>query len=423
MLDPQLLRNELDSVAARLARRGMQLDSGRFTALEQQRKAVQVRVQELQHERNARSRDIGRAKAQGEDVDSLMAGIARLGDELRAAEAELARIQEELSALLLGMPNLPDDSVPDGRDENDNVELRRWSEPPRFDFEPRDHVALGEGLGMLDFGAAAAVAGARFVTLNGPLARLQRALIQFMLDLHTGEHGYREVYVPYVVNAEALTGTGQLPKFEEDLFALRDTPYYLIPTAEVPVTNLVRESIIEAAALPLKFVAHTPCFRSEAGSYGKDTRGMIRQHQFEKVELVQIVAPDASTVAHEELTAHAEEVLKRLGLPFRTMALCAGDLGFSARRTYDIEVWLPAQQCYREISSCSNFGDFQARRMQARWRPGDGRKPEPVHTLNGSGLAVGRTLLAIMENFQDERGRIHVPAALHPYMGGIQVIG
>jgi seryl-tRNA synthetase len=423
MLDPQLLRNELDTVAARLARRGVQLDVDRISALEQQRKLVQIRVQELQHERNARSRDIGRAKAQGEDVDTLKAGIARLGDELRAAETELEDIQRELSALLLGIPNLPDDSVPDGRDENDNVELRRWGTPPDFAFEPRDHVALGESLGMLDFGAAAALAGARFVTLNGPLARLQRALIQFMLDLHATEHGYREVYVPYLVNADALTGTGQLPKFEADLFALRDSPYYLIPTAEVPVTNLVRDSIIEAGQLPLKFVAHTPCFRSEAGSYGKDTRGMIRQHQFEKVELVQIVEPETSQAAHEELTAHAEEVLKRLGLPFRTVALCAGDLGFSARKTYDIEVWLPAQQRYREISSCSNFGDFQARRMQARWRPGDGRKPEPVHTLNGSGLAVGRTLLAIMENFQDAQGRIHVPEALHPYMGRLQFIG
>ena len=424
MLDPHLLRNELDTVATRLARRGVRLDADRFSTLEQRRKDVQVRVQELQHERNARSRDIGRAKAQGEDVDSLKAGVARLGDDLAGAEAELERIREELSALLLGIPNLPDDAVPDGRDENDNVELRRWGSPGTFDFAPQDHVALGERLGMLDFAAAAAVAGARFTTLNGPLARLHRALIQFMLDLHTGEHGYREVYVPYLVNAAALTGTGQLPKFEEELFALRgDSPYYLIPTAEVPVTNLVRERIIEAAELPLKFVAHTPCFRSEAGSYGKDTRGMIRQHQFEKVELVQIVAPEASEQAHEALTAHAETVLKRLELPFRTVALCAGDLGFAARRTYDIEVWLPAQNCYREISSCSNFGAFQARRMQARWRPGDGRKPEPVHTLNGSGLAVGRTLVAIMENFQDGEGRIHVPAALRPYMGGVAVIG
>lgn len=424
MLDPHLLRNELETVAARLARRGVRLDVERLAELEAARKETQVRAQALQQERNTRSRDIGRAKAQGGDIEALKAGIARLGDELAAAEAELETIQQELNALLLAIPNLPDDAVPDGRDENDNVELRRHGEPPRFAFAPSDHVALGERLGMLDFAAAAGIAGARFVTMSGPLARLQRALIQFMLDLHTGEHGYRECYVPYLANATALTGTGQLPKFEEDLFALRtEPPLYLIPTAEVPLTNLVRERILEAGELPLRLVAHTPCFRSEAGSYGKDTRGMIRQHQFEKVELVQIVAPERSPEALEELTAHAEEVLKRLGLAFRTVALCAGDLGFSARRTYDIEVWLPAQDRYREISSCSSFGDFQARRLQARWRPADGRKPEPVHTLNGSGLAVGRTLLAIMENFQDEAGRIHVPPALHPYMAGTTVIG
>ncbi|MDR2877680.1 MAG: serine--tRNA ligase [Chromatiales bacterium] len=424
MLDPQLLRNELETVAVKLARRGVQLDIERLTALERARKETQVRAQSLQQERNTRSRDIGKAITQGGDVDALKAGVARLGDELSAAEAELESIQNELNALQLAIPNLPDDAVPDGRDERDNVELRRHGEPPRFSFEVRDHVALGECLGMLDFAAAAGIAGARFATMSGPLARLQRALIQFMLDLHTGAHGYRECYVPYLANTAALTGTGQLPKFEEDLFALGTEPrLYLIPTAEVPLTNLVRERILEASELPLRLVAHTPCFRSEAGSYGKDTRGMIRQHQFEKVELVQIVAPDQSAAALEELTAHAETVLKQLGLAFRTVALCAGDLGFSSRRTYDIEVWLPAQQCYREISSCSSFGDFQARRMQARWRPTDGRKPEPVHTLNGSGLAVGRTLLAIMENFQDEEGRIHVPSVLHSYMAGMTVIG
>jgi seryl-tRNA synthetase len=424
MLDPHLLRTELDTVAARLARRGVRLDVGRLAALEDARKEVQVRAQALQQERNTRSRDIGRAKAQGGDVEALKAGIADLGEQLAAAESELERIQGELTALLLAVPNMPHDAVPDGADERDNVELRRWNEPPRFGFAPQDHVALGERLGMLDFAAAAGIAGSRFVTMSGPLARLHRALTQFMLDLHTGEHGYRECYVPYIANAEALTGTGQLPKFEEDLFALRtESRYYLIPTAEVPLTNLVRERILEAEELPLKLVAHTPCFRSEAGSYGKDTRGMIRQHQFEKVELVQIVAPDRSEAALEELTAHAETVLQRLGLAYRTMALCAGDLGFAANRTYDIEVWLPAQDRYREISSCSSFGAFQARRMQARWRPAGGRKPEPVHTLNGSGLAVGRTLLAVLENFQDGQGRVHVPAVLHPYMGGVTVIG
>lgn len=424
MLDPHLLRSELETVAAKLARRGMRLDVDRLAALENARKEVQVRAQALQQERNTRSRDIGRAKAQGEDIETLKAGIAELGDQLAAAEAELERIQGDLNALLLAVPNMPHDAVPDGADERDNVELRRRGEPPRFGFAPQDHVALGERLGMLDFAAAAGIAGSRFVTMSGPLARLHRALTQFMLDLHTGEHGYRECYVPYIANAEALTGTGQLPKFEEDLFALRtESPFYLIPTAEVPLTNLVRERILEADELPLKLVAHTPCFRSEAGSYGKDTRGMIRQHQFEKVELVQIVSPDRSEEALEELTAHAETVLQRLGLAYRTVALCAGDLGFAANRTYDIEVWLPAQDRYREISSCSSFGDFQARRMQARWRPAGGRKPEPVHTLNGSGLAVGRTLLAVLENFQDEQGRVHVPAVLHPYMGGVTVIG
>lgn len=424
MIDSQLLRSDAQGVAARLARRGQVPDVGHLVALDERRRALQTQVQALQHERNEHSREIGRARARGEDAEALLASVSRIGERLRDAEAELEVVQRDHGAALLELPNLPDDDIPDGRDEKDNVELRRWGEPPVHAFTPKDHVALGEALGLLDAAAAARIAGARFVTLAGPLARLQRALTQFMLDLHTGEHGYREVYVPYLANAEALIGTGQLPKFEADLFALKGDPaWYLIPTAEVPVTNLVRERILEADELPLKFVAHTPCFRSEAGSYGRDTRGMIRQHQFEKVELVQVVPPEASQKAHEELTAHAENVLRRLGLPFRTVILCAGDLGFAARRTYDLEVWLPAQSRYREISSCSNFGAFQARRMRARWRPERGGRPEPVHTLNGSGLAVGRTLVAIMENFQDEKGRIHIPEALQPYMGGVSVIG
>ncbi len=423
MLDPQLIRNELDATARRLARRGVTLDIVPLAELEAARKAAQVRTEELQHERNSRSKAIGQAKAAGEDIAPLRDAVAELGAQLDAAKAELERIQGDLHALLLTIPNLPDVDVPDGKDEHDNVEIRRRGTPPAFDFTPRDHVDVGEGLGLLDFEAAAKLAGARFTTLYGPLARLHRALIQFMLDLHTGEHGYREVYVPYLVNAEALVGTGQLPKFEHDLFAIRgELPLYLIPTAEVPVTNLLRDEIVEANALPLKFVAHTPCFRSEAGTYGKDTRGMIRQHQFEKVELVQAVRPEDSAEALEQLTAHAETVLERLGLPFRTIALCSGDLGFAAAKTYDIEVWLPAQQTYREISSCSNFGDFQARRMQARWRRPDTRKPELLHTLNGSGLAIGRTLVAILENCQDRDGRVHVPEVLHPWMGGTTII-
>ncbi len=423
MLDPHSLRTDLEAVARGLARRGVTLDIARLGDLENARKAVQVRTESLQHERNSRSKAIGEAKAHGKDIAPLRAAIADLGAQLDAAKDELERIQADLHAILLGIPNLPDPKTPDGADERDNVEIRRWGTPPAFDFPPRDHVDVGEGLGLLDFEAAAKLAGSRFSTLYGPLARLHRALIQFMLDLHTGEHGYREVYVPYLVNADALVGTGQLPKFEHDLFAIRgDLPFYLIPTAEVPVTNLLRDAIVEAEDLPLKFVAHTPCFRSEAGSYGKDTRGMIRQHQFEKVELVQLVRPEDSAGAHEQLTAHAEEILKRLGLPFRTVALCAGDLGFAAAKTYDIEVWLPAQQTYREISSCSNFGDFQARRLQARWRRPDTRKPELLHTLNGSGLAVGRALVAILENCQDRDGQVHVPEALHPWMGGVTVI-
>jgi seryl-tRNA synthetase len=437
MLDPYLIRNDLDATAQRLARRGVQLPVEVLARLEEARKTAQVHTQELQQKRNACSKAIGMAKARGEDAAPLMAEVGTLGDQLQEAERRLEEIQAELNGVLLGIPNVPHASVPDGRDERDNVELRRSGEPPVFDFSPCDHVDLGDRLGLLDFESAAKITGSRFATLAGPLARLHRALIQFMLDLHTSEHGYREVYVPYLVNADSLTGTGQLPKFEQDLFRIQrpeakdqaaqedlgDRRLYLIPTAEVPVTNLVRDVIIEADDLPRKYVCHTPCFRSEAGSYGKDTRGMIRQHQFEKVELVQIVRPEDSYETLEQLTGHAETVLKRLGLPFRTVALCAGDMGFSAAKTYDIEVWLPGQQRYREISSCSNFEDFQARRMQARWRRPQAKKPELVHTLNGSGLAVGRTLVAIMENFQDREGRIHIPAVLHPYMGGVTVIG
>ncbi len=423
MLDPKLLRTDLEAVAANLARRGFRLDTERLRELEARRKALQVRTQELQKERNARSRRIGQAKAQGEDIQPLLAEVGRLGDELKQAEAELAAVQAELREIQLGIPNLLDDSVPDGADESDNVELRRWGEPPAFDFTPRDHVDLGEALDGLDFEAAARIAGSRFAVMRGAVARLHRALIQFMLDLHTGEHGYREVYVPYLVNADSLYGTGQLPKFEADLFKVEsEHGFYLIPTAEVPVTNLARDEILPAEALPLRLVAHTPCFRSEAGSYGRDVRGLIRQHQFEKVELVQLVRPEDSAAAHEALTGHAEAVLQRLGLPYRVVVLCAGDTGFSAAKTYDLEVWLPGQGRYREISSCSNFRDFQARRMQARWRNPDTGKPELLHTLNGSGLAVGRTLVAVLENYQRADGSVVVPEVLRNYMNGLEVI-
>jgi seryl-tRNA synthetase len=421
MLDPRLLRSELETTARQLARRGFTLDTAELAGLEERRKTIQVRTQELQAERNALSKQIGQAKAKGEDTAPIMARVADLGDRLKQSEAELASLQAKLDEIALGIPNIPHESVPEGRDENANAEVRRWGEPRAFDFTPKDHVDVGSALDMLDFDAAAKIAGARFAVLKGPLARLHRALIQFMLDLHTREHGYTEVYVPYLVNAESLKGTGQLPKFEVDLFRVQsDPPYYLIPTAEVPVTNLVRDTIVPAEKMPLRFVCHTPCFRSEAGSYGKDTRGMIRQHQFEKVEMVQVVRPADSYRALEELTGHAEKVLQLLGLPYRVMALCAGDMGFSAAKTYDIEVWLPAQNRYREISSCSNFEAFQARRMLARWRNPESGKPELVHTLNGSGLAVGRTLVAIMENFQRPDGGIDVPAALRPYLGGIE---
>ncbi|MCW9059121.1 MAG: serine--tRNA ligase [Gammaproteobacteria bacterium] len=423
MLDPKRIRTELDTVATELARRGYSLETARLEALEQRRKDLQVRTQELQAERNSRSKNIGKAKAAGEDIAPLLKEVEGLGEQLKVAEQELTNLQQELDDILMGIPNIPHSSVPDGKDETANQEVRRWGEPHKFDFEIKDHVDLGEDLGLLDFAAAAKISGARFSVLRGTLARLHRALIQFMLDTHTGEHGYQEVYVPYLVNTDSLRGTGQLPKFEEELFATRgENPYYLIPTAEVPVTNLVRDEIVAAEQMPLRYVAHTPCFRSEAGSHGKDTRGMIRQHQFEKVELVQIVAPDQSYAALEALTGHAETILQKLGIPYRVMALCAGDMGFSAAKTYDLEAWIPSQDCYREISSCSNFESFQARRMQARWRNPDTGKPELVHTLNGSGLAVGRTLVAILENYQQADGSVEIPAVLRPYLGGMERI-
>ncbi len=421
MLDPRLLRTDLDRVAEQLARRGLVLDKGRIESLESERKGLQIEVQELQNRRNTRSKAIGKAKAAGEDIQPLLAEVSDLGRRLKSAETRLGEIQDEVAAIGLELPNLPDASVPDGRDESANREERRWGEPPVFDFTPKDHVDLGAANGWMDFDLASKVTGSRFVVLSGAIARLHRALIQFMLDVHTSEHGYTETYVPYLVNAESLQGTGQLPKFAADLFKVPgERDLYLIPTAEVPVTNLVRDLILEAATMPRKWVAHTPCFRSEAGSYGKDTRGMIRQHQFEKVELVQAVRPEASLQALEELTGHAESILERLGLAYRRVTLCTGDLGFSARKTYDLEVWLPGQQAYREISSCSNFGDFQARRLQARWRNPETGKPELVHTLNGSGLAVGRTLVAVLENYQQADGSIGIPHVLQPYMGGLE---
>ena len=422
MLDPRLFRTELDFVTEQLARRSFTFNPEAYVALEARRKDVQVKTQDLQNERNSRSKAIGQAKAKGEDVQPLLDQVQHLGDELKAAETQLADIQQDMDALMAGIPNLLDASVPAGKSEEFNVELSRWGDVPSFDFEAKDHVDLGAKLGM-DFELGAKIAGARFVVLNGALARLQRAIIQFMLDTHTDQHGYSETYVPYLVNADSLRGTGQLPKFEADLFkASADPALYLIPTAEVPVTNIVRDVIIDAKALPLKFVCHSPCFRSEAGAYGRDVRGMIRQHQFEKVELVQIVQPELAELAHEQLTEHAENILKLLKLPYRKMLLCAGDTGFSAAKTYDLEVWLPGQGAYREISSCSHFKDFQARRLQARWRNPETGKPELVHTINGSGLAAGRTLIAIMENYQDAQGHIHIPEALLPYMGNISVI-
>ena len=423
MIDPRLLRNDLPGTAAALKRRGFLLDTAAYSKLEESRKELQTGMEQLRNERNARSKEIGMAKGKGQDTAPLMAQVGDLGAKLKAAEEDFAKVEAELESVQLGLPNLLHESVPDGPDESANKEVRRWGEPKTFAFKPKDHVDLGAARGLLDAETAAKLTGARFTVLNGPLARLHRALIQFMLDLHTTEHGYSEVYVPYMVNAASMRGTGQLPKFEQDLFHVSgEHRYYLIPTAEVPVTNQARDVIQEATTLPRRYTAHTPCFRAEAGAAGKDTRGMIRQHQFEKVELVQMVKPADSFAALEELTGHAEQVLKRLELPYRVMALCGGDIGFAAAKTYDLEVWLPSEGRYREISSCSNCTDFQARRMQARWRNPETGKPELLHTLNGSGVAVGRALIAIMENFQDEQGRIHVPFALHPYMGGISVI-
>jgi seryl-tRNA synthetase len=423
MLDPKLLRSDPAGIAANLARRGFTLDVARLGALEETRKKWQIRADELRNERNVHAKSVGKAKAQGQDIAPLLKQTETLGAQLAEAEAELAKVQAELDALVLSIPNTLHESVPNGRDETANQELRRWGEPRPLGFKARDHVELGEKLRMMDFAAAGKISGARFTVLTGALARMQRALIQFMLDLHTSEHGYRETYVPYLVNSQALVGTGQLPKFEGDQFAVRgESGLFLIPTAEVPVTNLIRDSIVEADALPMRFVAHTPCFRSEAGSYGKDTRGMIRQHQFEKVELVHMVRPQDSYAEHEVLTRHAEEVLKRLQLPYRVVALCSGDVGFGAAKTYDLEVWLPGQNAYREISSCSNYEAFQARRMQARWRNPETGKPEPLHTLNGSGVAAGRALVAVMENNQQADGSILVPEALRSYMAGLEVI-
>ena len=422
MLDPQLLRTQLETVQAALKRRGFELDTATLARLEAARKQYQTATESLQAERNRRSKAIGEAKARGEDIDAVRADVARLGEELKSNQSLLEQAQEELEAFALGLPNLPDASLPDGLNEEANREERRWGTPREFDFTPRDHVELGEILAGIDFEAGARIAAARFAVLSGEVARMQRALIQFMLDIHTREHGYREVYVPFLVNARSMRGTGQLPKFKEDLFEIPTQGFFLIPTAEVPVTNLVQDTILEDAQMPARYVCHSPCFRSEAGSYGRDTRGMIRQHQFEKVELVQMVRPQDSWRAHEELTGHAEVILQRLNLPYRVMTLCTGDVGFSSAKTYDLEVWLPAQQNYREISSCSNFLDFQARRLKARWRNPETGKPELLHTLNGSGLAVGRTLIAVMENYQQADGSVTVPEALRPYMGGLEAL-
>lgn len=423
MIDPKLLRTDLEGTARALKRRGFILDTAGYSVLENQRKKLQTDMEQLRNERNARSKEIGMAKGKGQDTAPLMAQVGDLGAKLKAAEDDFAKVEAELETVHLGLPNLLHESVPDGVDESGNQEIRRWGTPKKFSFKPKDHVDLGETRGLMDAEMAAKVTGARFTILHGPLAKLHRALIQFMLDLHTSEHGYSEVYVPYMVNAASMRGTSQLPKFEEDLFAVQgEHRYFLIPTAEVPVTNMARDAIQEAASLPRRYAAHTPCFRAEAGAAGKDTRGMIRQHQFEKVELVQMVRPQDSFQALEELAGHAEKVLQKLELPYRVVALCGGDIGFAAAKTYDLEVWLPSQDRYREISSCSNCTDFQARRMQARWRNPETGKPELLHTLNGSGVAVGRALIAIMENCQDEEGRIHVPSALHRYMGGVTVI-
>ncbi|NND81197.1 MAG: serine--tRNA ligase [Gammaproteobacteria bacterium] len=421
MLDPQLLRSDLERVKSRLKLKGFQLDADQYVELEQSRKALQVATEELQAQRTARSKNIGKLKASGGDVDALMAEVADIGVQLKASQEQLERVRSELQTMSLQIPNVPHESVPAGASEDDNAEVLRWGSPREFDFEPKDHVDLGADSG-LDFETASKIASARFVVLRGQFARLHRALTQFMLDVHTQQHGYQEVYVPYLANRDSLVGTGQLPKFEDDQFKTQsEDGLFLIPTAEVPVTNIVRDTILETAELPLKMVAHTPCFRREAGSYGRDTRGMIRQHQFEKVELVQIVQPENSYAALEELTGHAEIILQMLELPYRKVVLCGGDLGFGAAKTYDLEVWLPGQQAYREISSCSNFESFQARRLLARHRSGQA-KPELVHTLNGSGLAVGRTMVALMENFQQADGSISVPPVLRNYLGGASQI-
>ncbi|MCA1798977.1 MAG: serine--tRNA ligase [Xanthomonadaceae bacterium] len=423
MIDVKQLRAKLEATVTALSRRGYEFPAERFSELEARRKELQTHTESLQNERNVRSKAIGQAKGRGEDPAPLLAEVGRLGEDLKQSGQDLAVLQEELDALLLSVPNLLHESVPDGRDESDNREVRRWGEPRAFDFKPRDHVELGAAAGRMDFDAAAKLAGARFVVLGAGLARLHRALAQFMLDVHTAEHGYEEKYVPYLVGADALIGTGQLPKFADDQFRMEgERALYLVPTAEVPLTNLVRDTIVDPDTLPRRYVAHTPCFRAEAGAHGKDTRGMIRQHQFDKVELVQVVEPTKSYDALEELTAHAERVLQLLELPYRVVALCAGDIGFAAAKTYDLEVWLPGQDKYREISSCSNCEDFQARRMQARWRNPATGKPELVHTLNGSGVAVGRALIAILENYQRADGSIAVPDVLVPYMGGAKTV-
>ena len=420
MLDIQLLRKDLPAVVAGLARRGVTFDEAAFRALEDERKGLQVRTEELQAKRNALSKQVGALKSKGEDATAVLAEVGGLGDEVKANETALAALQGRMEGFLRTIPNIPRAEVPAGKSADDNVEVRRWGEPRAFDFAPKDHVDVGAALGGLDFDTGAKLAGARFSVLRGGVARLHRALAQFMLDTHTREHGYTEVYVPYMVSGECADGVSSLAKFKDDLFKLEGRDLYLIPTAEYPVTNFVRDTLLEAKDLPLRFVCHSPCFRSEAGSYGKDTRGMIRQHQFDKVEILQVVHPEKSAEAHEELTRHAEAILQRLGLPYRAMMLCTGDLGFASAKTYDLEVWLPGQQAYREISSCSNYEAFQARRMQARFKGGDKGRPEPVHTLNGSGLAVGRTLVAVLENCQQADGSVAIPGALVPYMGGVE---
>jgi len=423
MLDPKLLRTDAEALAVALKKKNFILDVELVNALDVKRRDLQKETEKLQNERNVRSKMIGKAKAAGEDVTPLLADVANLGSSLDENKNALAAVQEEFNDILMRIPNLPQAIVPEGKDESGNVEMHRWGTPRTFDFEIQDHVAVGEKLESMDFATASKLTGSRFVVMQGGIARMHRALIQFMLDTHGNKHGYNEVYVPYIVNRDSLLGTGQLPKFAEDLFRLEgENEYYLIPTAEVPVTNIVRDTIVAAEKMPLKFVCHTPCFRSEAGSYGRDTRGMIRQHQFEKVELVQMVKPEDSDAALDELTSHAEHILQALELPYRAMLLCGGDMGFGAARTIDLEVWLPSQDCYREISSCSTFGDYQARRMQARWRNPETGKPELLHTLNGSGLAIGRTLVAILENYQNADGSVTVPEVLRPYMGGLEVL-